>query len=71
MNIKQITTTFPSQSTWYYIDATGTINSFITHGGLSPLSASILAKVFNVHKTWEEANKALTEYNKVFTTFKD
>lgn len=64
-------TDFPSGSTWYYIDKTGTIKSFIIHSGLSPYAASKLAKVFTIHKTWTEANEALTEYNKVFTIFKD
>lgn len=71
MNNTQIGIDFPSGSTWYYIDKAGIIRSFIIHSGLSPLAASTLAKVYTLHKTWTEANEALIEYNKAFTTFKD
>lgn len=70
MNNEQIIKNFPSQSTWYYINKDGTIKSFIVHSGLSPHSAYTLSKVFVLHKTFEEANNALKEFNNVFNIFK-
>lgn len=52
MNNEQVKLAFPSGSTWYYIDKVGIIKSFIIHSRLSPLSASTLAKVHTLHKTW-------------------
>lgn len=48
----------------------GTVDNFIVHSGISPKSAWVLSKVHTLYRTWEEANKALIEYNKVFTTFR-
>ena len=61
---------FDSGSTWYYVTPSGTINNFIVHSGLSPKGAYVLSKVHTLYKTWKEANEALCEYNKTFTTFK-
>ena len=57
---------FESHSQWYYI-RNGFIKDFI---GLSPSDAEILAGIYKVYSDWNEAYKALEEYNKVFTTFK-
>ena len=62
---------FESHSQWYYIDNKGTIKDFIVHSGLSPSNAEILAGIYKVYSDWNEAYKALEEYNKVFTTFKE
>ena len=62
---------FESHSQWYYIDNKGTIKEFIVHSGLSPNAAEILARVHTVYSDWNEAYKALEEYNKIFTTFKE
>ena len=62
---------FESHSQWYYIDNKGTIKDFIVHSGLSSSSAEILAGVHKVYSDWNEAYKALEEYNKVFNTFKE
>ena len=70
MSNEQIIKKFPSHSTWYYINKDGVIKSFIIHGGLSPYAAYTLSKVFVLHKTFEEANNALKEFNSVFNTFK-
>lgn len=60
---------FKSGTKWYYITTKGTVDSFIIHSGLSPKAAHTLSKVHRVYKTWEEANEAFKEYNKMFTTF--
>ena len=62
---------FESHSQWYYIDNQGFIKDFIVHSGLSPNAAEILASVHTVYSDWNEAYKALEEYNKFFTTFKE
>ena len=62
---------FEPHSQWYYIDNKGTIKDFIVHSGLSPKSAEVLAKVHTLYSDWDEAYKALEEYNKIFTTFKE
>ena len=62
---------FTSGSQWYYIDNQGLIKDFIVHSGLSPNAAEILASVHTVYSDWNEAYKALEEYNKIFTTFKE
>ena len=62
---------FKSHSQWYYIDNQGFIKDFIVHSGLSPKSAEILSKVHTLYSDWNEAYKALEEYNKIFTTFKE
>ena len=62
---------FESGSQWYYIDNKGSIKDFIVHSGLSPKSAEILSKVHTLYSDWGEAHKALEEYNKIFTTFKE
>jgi hypothetical protein len=61
---------FKSGSEWYFITPKGKVDSFIIHSGLSPAAAATLSKVLVVYPTWEEANKALTQFNKVFTYFK-
>ena len=60
---------FESHSQWYYIDNKGFIKDFIVHSGLSPNAAEVLSKVHTLYSDWNEAYKALEEYNKVFTTF--
>lgn len=60
---------FTSGSQWYYIDNQGFIKDFIIHSGMSPKSAEVLAKVYTVYSDWNEAYKALEEYNKTFNTF--
>ena len=62
---------FESHSQWYYIDNKGTIKDFIVHSGLSPKSAEVLSKVHTLYSDWNEAYKALEEYNKLFKTFKE
>ena len=62
---------FESHSQWYYIDNQGFIKDFIVHSGLSPNAAEILASVHTVYSDWNKAYKALEEYNKFFTTFKE
>ena len=62
---------FESHSQWYYIDNQGFIKDFIVHSGLSSNAAEILASVHTVYSDWNEAYKALENYNKVFTTFKE
>ena len=62
---------FESGSQWYYIDNKGSIKDFIVHSGLSPSSAEVLSKVHTLYSNWNEVYKALEEYNKVFTTFKE
>ena len=62
---------FKSGTQWYYIDRTGKIREFIVHSGLSPKAAEVLAEVHVVYETWDKANLALKEFNKMFTTFKD
>ena len=62
---------FESHSQWYYIDHQGFIQDFIVHSGLSPNAAEILAGIYTVYSDWNEAYKALENYNKVFTTFKE
>ena len=62
---------FESHSQWYYIDNKGTIKDFIVHSDLSQKCAEVLAKVYTMYSNWNEAYKALEEYNKVFTTFKE
>ena len=64
-------TKFESHSQWYYIDNQGFINDFIVHSSLSPKSAEVLSKVHTLYSDWNEAYKALEEYNKFFTTFKE
>ncbi len=59
---------FEPHSQWYYINNKGFI---IVHSGLSPKSAEVLAKVHTLYSDWNEAYKALEEYNKIFTTFKE
>ena len=58
---------FESHSQYYYI-SNGFIKDFI---GLSPSDAEILAGIYKVYSDWNEAYKALEEYNKFFTTFKE
>ena len=58
---------FESHSQYYYI-RNGLIKDFI---GLSPSDAEILAGIYKVYSDWNEAYKALEEYNKIFTTFKE
>lgn len=60
---------FESGSQWYYIDHQGFIQDFIVHSGLSPNAAEILAGIYTVYSDWEQAYRALNEYNKTFTTF--
>lgn len=60
---------FEPYSQWYYIDNQGFINDFIVHSDSSAKSAEILAGVYTLYSSWDEAYKALEEYNKVFTTF--
>lgn len=60
---------FESGSQWYYIDHKGFIQDFIVHSGLSPSNAEILAGLYTVYSDWNQAYKALTKYNKTFTTF--
>ena len=62
---------FTSGSQWYYINSKGFIEDFIVNSGLSPSRAEILAGIYKVYSDWNEAYKALEEYNKVFTTFKE
>jgi hypothetical protein len=62
---------FTSGSKWYYITPKGKIKEFIIHSGLSPQSAEVLASVHIVYSDWTQANEALTNYNKIFTSFKD
>ena len=62
---------FESHSQWYYINSKGFIEDFIVHSGLSTKSAEILASVHTVYSDWNEAYKALENYNKIFTTFKE
>ena len=62
---------FESHSQWYYIDNKGFIEDFIIHSSLSPKSAEVLSKVHTLCSDWNEAYKALEEYNKFFTTFKE
>ena len=54
---------FESHSQWYYIDNQGFIKES------SPKSAEVLSKVHTLYSDWNEAYKALEEYNKVFTTW--
>ena len=61
---------FELHSQYYYI-SNGFIKDFIVHSGLSPNAAEILASVHTVYSDWNEAYKALENYNKVFTTFKE
>lgn len=56
---------FESQSQWYYIDNQGFISE------ASAKSAEVLSKVHTLYADWNEAYKALEEYNKFFTTFKE
>ena len=56
---------FESHSQWYYIDSKG----FISES--SAKSAEVLSKVHTLYSDWNEAYKALENYNKVFTTFKE
>ena len=58
---------FELHSQYYYI-SNGFIKDFI---GLSPSDAEILAGIYKVYSDWNEAYKALEEYNKIFTTFKE
>ena len=58
---------FELHSQYYYI-SNGFIKDFI---GLSPSNAEILAGIYKVYSDWNEAYKALENYNKVFTTFKE
>ena len=58
---------FELHSQYYYI-RNGFIKDFI---GLSPSDAEILAGIYKVYSDWNEAYKALEEYNKIFTTFKE
>lgn len=60
---------FTSGSEWYFITPKGKVDSFIIHSGLSPSSAVVLSKVLVIYSTWEEANEALIQFNKVFTYF--
>ena len=62
---------FTSGNQWYYINRKGLIEDFIVHSGLSPKSAEVLSKVHTLYSDWDEAYKALEEYNKIFTTFKE
>ena len=62
---------FTSGSQWYYINSKGFIQDFIVHSGLSSNAAEILAGIYKVYSDWNEAYKALEEYNKIFTTFKE
>ena len=62
---------FEPHSQWYYINNQGFIKDFIVHLSLSPKSAKVLSKVHTLYSDWNEAHKALEEYNKVFTTFKE
>ncbi len=62
---------FEPHSQWYYIDNQGFIKDFIVHSGLSPKSAEVLSKVHTLYSDWNEAYKALEEYNKLFKTFKE
>ena len=62
---------FTSGSQWYYINNKGFIEDFIVHSGLSPKSAEALANVHTLYSDWNEAYKALEDYNKIFTTFKE
>ena len=62
---------FEPHSQWYYIDNKGFIKDFIVHSGLSPKSAEVLSKVHTLYSDWDEAYRALEEYNKFFTTFKE
>ena len=62
---------FTSGSQWYYINSKGFIEDFIVHSGLSPKSAEVLSKVHTLYSDWDEAYKALEEYNKLFKTFKE
>ena len=71
IDIIQTKPKFESGSQWYYIDNQGFIKDFIIHSGLSPKSAEVLSKVHTLYSDWNEAYKALEEYNKVFTTFKE
>ena len=59
---------FESHSQWYYIDNQGFIKDFIVS---SPECAKVLSKVHTLYSDWNEAYKALEEYNKIFTTFKE
>ena len=61
---------FKSGIQWHFIDSKGFIKSFTVNSGLSPESAEVLSKVHTLYSDWNEAYKALEEYNKVFTTFK-
>ena len=60
---------FESGSQWYYIDHQGFIQDFIVHSGLSPNAAEVLAGLYTVYSDWEQAYRALNNYNKNFTTF--
>ena len=60
---------FVPRSKWYFITPEGKIDNFIVHSGLSPQSAITLDGVFRTYATWQEANEALTKFNKVFTYF--
>ena len=60
---------FASRSKWYFITPQGKVDNFIIHSGLSPSAAEVLSKVLVLYSTWEEANEALTQFNKVFTYF--
>ena len=62
---------FEPHSQWYYINSKGFIEDFIVNSGLSPECAEALSKVHTLYSDWNEAYKALEEYNKVFTTFKE
>ena len=62
---------FEPYSEWYYIDNTGFIKDFIVYSNFSANSAKVLSKVHTLYSDWNEAYKALEEYNKLFKTFKE
>lgn len=68
---KVVQCTFEPYLEWYYIDNTGFINDFIVHSESSAKSAEVLSKVYTLYSNWDEAYKALEEYNKLFKTFKE
>ena len=71
VEVIESTPKFKPNSQWYYINSKGFIEDFIVHSGLSPKSAEVLSKVHTLYSDWNEAYKALEEYNKIFTTFKE
>ena len=53
------------------IDNQGFIKDFIVNSESSAKLAEVLSKIHTLYSDWNQAYKALENYNKVFTTFKE